>query len=935
MNPNKPTLFLIDAYALIYRAYYAFIRSPRINSKGLNTSAVFGFVNMVLEVIAKEKPSHLAVAFDPAGPTFRHLEFEAYKAHRDETPEDIRLAVPLIKEFLNAMNIPILEVSGFEADDVIGTLSKLGSENGFFVKMMTPDKDYAQLVNENVVMIKPKSMGNDVVVWGVAEVNENFNITNPFQVIDILGLMGDTADNIPGCPGIGEKTSKDLIGRFGSIDNIYLNIDELKGKQKENLINFKEQVLFSRYLATIKLDVPIAFEPESYIASQPNREELVKLFNRLEFRTLLTRINDLFFTAAKPVQFDLFSQGSLFPEDNNSSSEEETLQQEASNFKTISDVEHEYISVNDKSEITALIEQFISSEEFCFDTETTGLDVMSDELVGISLCKQKGLAYYVPVPPMHLGGRDFVKQFEPLFMNTKSLKIGQNIKFDILMLMRYGIEVSGPFFDTMIADHLINPSSKHSMDYLSEQYLQYSPISIEKLIGTKGKEQRSMRAVPLNVITEYASEDADVTFQLKQILFNKLIDNKILDYANSVEMPLLKVLARMEHEGVFINSKELEAYSIELNEVVISLEKEIYQQAGTEFNIGSPKQVGEILFDRLKIDPLAKTTKTGQYSTGEEVLEKLKGKHPIIDLILKYRGLKKLISTYIDALPKLVNFDTNRIHTSYNQAIVVTGRISSTNPNLQNIPIREEEGREIRRAFLPQYEDFTFLSADYSQIELRLMAHFSSDVAMIEAFNKDEDIHTATASKIFGVSLAEVTSDMRRKAKTANFGIIYGISPFGLAERLSIPRSEAKALIDGYFENFPGVKAYMDGVIKSAQETGTVETLSGRRRQLPDIFSKNQVVRGMAERNAINAPIQGTAADVIKMAMVKIDKAFENEKLRSKMIMQVHDELNFEVYLPELERVKKIVKTEMESAVSLKVPLLVEMGVGKNWLEAH
>ncbi|MBP8850083.1 MAG: DNA polymerase I [Breznakibacter sp.] len=935
MSSNKPTLYLIDAYALIFRAYYAFIRAPRINSKGVNTSAVFGFVNMLLEVLSKEKPSHIAVAFDPSGPTFRHEQFEAYKAHRDETPEEIRKSVPIIKDFLKAMNIPVLQVEGYEADDVIGTLSKIGSENGFFVKMMTPDKDYAQLVNESVVMIKPKSMGNEVVVWGVDEVNENFNTTNPLQVIDILGLWGDSADNIPGCPGIGEKTSKDLISKYGSIDGIYEHIDELKGKQKENLINFKEQVYLSRHLATICLEVPITFEPERYVAESPNREELVKLFNELEFRGVLTRVNDLFFNAPKPAQRDLFSQGSLFDEPAAATTSVKVEDAPKSIYKTIKEVDHQYIAVKDKSEIAKLIEDFTNCNEFCFDTETTGLDVMGDELVGISLCKQKGVAYYIPVPPKHLGGVDFVKQLAPIFTNPNTTKIGQNIKFDYLMLKRYNVEVAEPFFDTMIADHLVNPIGKHGMDAMSENYLQYSPISIDELIGAKGKDQKSMRSIPLAVISDYASEDADVTFQLKEILFKRLKENNLVDYANSVEFPLLKVLAKMEYEGVFINSQELEAYSKELTLVVLNLEKEIYAQAGMEFNIGSPKQVGEVLFDHLNIDPLAKTTKTGQYSTGEEVLEKLKGKHPIIDLILKYRGLKKLISTYIDALPKLVNFDTQRIHTSYNQAIVVTGRISSTNPNLQNIPVREEEGREIRRAFLPQHEGFTFLSADYSQIELRLMAHFSADEAMIEAFNKGEDIHTATASKIFGVSLAEVTSDMRRKAKMANFGIIYGISPFGLAERLSIPRSEAKALIDGYFANFPGVKKYMDGVIQSAQETGVVETLSGRKRQLPDIFSKNQVVRGMAERNAINAPIQGTAADIIKMAMVKIDRVFEKEQLKSKMIMQVHDELNFEVYLPELDRVKAIVKEEMESAVSLKVPLLVEMGSGKNWLEAH
>ncbi|MFT3741058.1 MAG: DNA polymerase I [Breznakibacter sp.] len=923
MAETNKRLFLLDAYALIFRAYYAFIRNPRINSKGMNTSAILGFFNSLLEILGKEKPSHIAVAFDPAGPTFRHEMYPDYKAHRDETPEDIRKAVPIIKQLLEAMNIAIVQVPNFEADDVIGTLSKIAYDNGFETFMVTPDKDYAQLVNEKVFMCKPGSSGSGLEVIGRSEVTSLFSVDDPVQVVDVLGLWGDSADNIPGCPGIGEKKAKDIIAKYKSIENVYANIDDFSGKQKENLLAFKHQVEISKVLAKINTEVPLEWNEQYLLSKKPNFEQLAPLFEELEFKTLATRIRDLF---APPTPL----QGSLF---------DVPVQQqdEASShsFKTVKDTPHQYFLVDNEMAVLSLVAELSVQSEFCFDTETTGLDVYEAELVGMSFSWEPSVAYYVPVPADYDAAKELLVNFKSVFEDKSILKIGQNIKFDYMVLTNYGIDVKGPYFDTMVAHHLVNPGLRHNMDFLAETYLDYRPVSIDELIGKKGKGQITMRQVSVDVVTEYASEDADITYQLKLMLKDELEKEGLMDFFNSVEMPLVRVLASMEMEGVRLDAKELALYSTQLGQRIGGLEQEILGLAGEPFNIASPKQVGDILFEKLKIDPNAKKTKTGQFSTDEETLQKLKDKHPVVSKILEHRGLKKLLSTYVDALPALINAKTGRLHTSYNQAIVVTGRLSSTNPNLQNIPIRDEEGREIRKAFITRDENHVFLSADYSQVELRLMAHFSQDAHLIEAFNKGEDVHAATASRIFNVPLAEVTSDMRRKAKTANFGIIYGISSFGLAERLNIGRSEAKALIDGYFENFSGVKTFMETCVSNARQKGYASTLSGRKRYLPDIDSRNAVVRGVAERNAINAPIQGTAADIIKEAMVKIAAAFEKNGVHSKMILQVHDELNFDVQKDELEAVKSIVKECMENAVKLSVPLEVEMGVGTNWLEAH
>jgi DNA polymerase-1 len=925
----SPKLYLLDAYALIFRAYYAFIKNPRINSKGLNTSAIFGFTNSLLEILSKEDLTHIAVVFDPAGPNFRHELYPEYKAHRDETPEDIRKAVPIIKQMLEAMNIAVMIEPGFEADDVIGTIAKQASVSGFQTYMVTPDKDYAQLVDDTIFMYKPGIGGSGVEILNINKVCELFSIETPMQVVDILGLWGDSADNIPGCPGIGEKRAKDLIFRYKSIEGLYEHIDEISGKQKENLLNFRSQVELSKVLATINISVPVKWEADNLKKRIPDFEKLSNLFEELEFKALSGRIKDMFMPPA-PVQGSLFGfsakeaavaqPGLLF---------EETI------YKTIKDVPHQYYLVDNEMAVLSLASELSIQREFCFDTETTGLDVHHDELVGMSFSWEPHVAYYVPVPANYSEAVKVVGQFADVFSDAAIGKCGQNIKFDIMMLSRYNIDVKGLLFDTMVAHHLINPGLKHSMDYLAESYLKYQPVSIESLIGKKGKSQGNMRSVDLEVIKEYAAEDADITYQLKVLLEEELKKEGLLAFMNDVEMPLLKVLADMEKAGVRVDAKELSLFSETLNKRLQYIENEILELAGCVFNIASPKQVGDILFEKMKIDPQAKKTKTGQYSTDEETLQKLKDKHPIVNKILEHRGLKKLLSTYVEALPALINSKTGRLHTSYNQAIVVTGRLSSTNPNLQNIPIRDDDGKEIRKSFVSRGEGFQFLSADYSQVELRLMAHFSQDAHLIDAFNKGEDIHAATASRIFNVPLSDVTSDMRRKAKTANFGIIYGISSFGLAERLNMGRSEAKSLIDGYFESFPGVKVYMDKCIADARERGYVSTLSGRKRYLPDIDSRNSVVRGVAERNAINAPIQGTAADIIKMAMVKIYQAFEDEKLEAKMILQVHDELNFDVPDNEVERVKAIVKHCMEMACILSVPLDVEIGVGSNWLEAH
>ncbi len=920
-------LFLLDAYALIYRSYFAFINAPRVNSKGLNTSTMFGFVNTLEQLIKIEKPTHIAIAFDMKGPTFRHEMFTDYKANRDVMPEDIRKSIPYIREIIKGYNIPILEKEGFEADDVIGTLAKVAEKEGFQVFMVTPDKDYAQLVSKNIFMYKPKRLGNEMEILGVEQVCENFQIENPLQVIDVLGLMGDTSDNIPGCPGIGPKTAMKLISEFGSIDGVYQNIGKLKGKQKESLEQFEDQVRMSRKLAEIILDVPLEFNEEKMLLSEPNYKHLKEIFLELEFRTLAERVLP---TAPKVVvPTPVFEQGTLF------SMGEQTQSESASVHDNIRSTDHQYFLVNNDTQLNDLVSKLMQQTAFCFDTETTGLDPHHDYLVGMSFSFKSGEAYYVPLPSDQSKAITTVLLFKAVFANENILKIGQNMKFDILFLSRYGLEVKGEYFDTMVAHYLIQPELRHNLDYLSEIYLGYKKVATEELIGKRGKNQLSMRQVDLEQIKEYACEDADITFQLKALLDKDLNDSNLKDLFTEVEMPLLKVLILMEQAGLKIDPKVLDDYAVILREQIIELENSIIELAGEYFNISSPKQLGYILFDKLMLDPKAKKTKTKQYSTGEEILVNLQDKHPIINKILDHRGLKKLLSTYVEALPKLINPQTGKIHSSFNQTIAATGRLSSTNPNLQNIPIRDENGREIRKAFIPSDENHIFLSADYSQIELRIMAAVSGDKVMTEAFRNKEDIHAATASKIFGIPLNEVTSDMRRKAKTANFGILYGISAFGLAQRLNISRSEAKQLIDDYFANFSTIKDYMDTQLVLARKRGYVETILGRKRYLSDINSANASVKAFAERNAINAPIQGSAADIIKIAMININKRFEEKGIQSKMILQVHDELNFDVLKTELEIVKAMVKEEMENAVKLSVPIEVEMDAAENWLLAH
>ncbi len=920
-------LFLLDAYALIYRSYFAFINAPRVNSKGLNTSTMLGFVNTLEEILKKEKPTHIAIAFDMHGPTFRHDMFPEYKAHRDEMPEDIRKAIPYIRKIIKGYHIPILEKEGFEADDVIGTLAKTAEREGFQVFMVTPDKDYAQLVSENIFMYKPKRSGNEMEILGVEQVCENFQIQNPLQVIDVLGLMGDSADNIPGCPGIGPKTAMKLVSEFGSVEGVYQNIDKLKGKQKESLEQFEEQVRMSRKLAEIILDVPVEFNQEDLLLSIPDFNKLREIFLELEFRTLADRILPATNKVVEPPP--AFEQGTLF------SMGEQTQTETPGVHTDIRSSNHNYKLVDSEEKIKGLITLLGAQHSFCFDTETTGLDTHSDQLVGLSFSCKTGEAWYVPVPADNKKALALVHEFKGVFANEAILKIGQNMKFDILILSRYDIEIKGDYFDTMVAHYLVQPDLRHNLDYLSEIYLGYKKVATEELIGKRGKNQLTMRQVDLELIKEYACEDADITFQLKEILDQELIKAEVKNLFTQVEMPLLKVLVQMELAGLKIDPKVLDDYAVVLREQIVELENSIIEMAGEHFNISSPKQLGYILFEKLMLDPKAKKTKTKQYSTGEEILVNLLDKHPIIAKILEHRGLKKLLSTYVEALPKLINPKTGKLHTSFNQTIAATGRLSSTNPNLQNIPIRDEAGREIRKAFIPSDNDHTFLSADYSQIELRIMAAVSGDKVMTEAFRNGEDIHAATASKIFGVPLGEVTSDMRRKAKTANFGILYGISAFGLSQRLNIPRGEAKQLIDDYFANFSMVKNYMDSQLVLARERGYVETIMGRKRYLADINSANAAVRAFAERNAINAPIQGSAADIIKVAMININKQFAEKGLQSKMILQVHDELNFDVLKTELETVKGVVKEEMENAVKLDVPLEIEMDAAENWLLAH
>jgi DNA polymerase-1 len=927
MNTEK-RLFLLDAYALIFRAYYAFINRQMFNSKGLNTSAIFGFTVTLEEVIKNYNPTHIGVVFDPPSPIFRHKLYTAYKANREETPEEIKKAVPVIKEIIDGFNIPIIEVEGFEADDVIGTLAKKAENAGFQVFMMTPDKDYAQLVSENIFMFKPKKSGEKPEILGVQEINKIFQTNNPLQVIDIMALWGDSSDNVPGAPGIGEKTAKKLISEFGSLENLFENTGKLKGKQQESILNFKEQIKLAKKLVTIDINVPIKFMEKDFELKNLKKDKLKKIFQELEFRNIADRILNSDRSETKVTQVN--QQGSLF----NSEPDIEGGNYLA-DYKTIKTNEHKYFVCDSMEKISDLSSRLSQLDAFCFDTETTDINPLIAQLVGISFSFNLFEAYYVPFPQDKKLALEKLQKLIPLFQDQKILKIGQNVKYDLQVLNNYNIILGGKIFDTMIAHYLLQPELRHNLNYLSESYLIYKPVPIEELIGKKGSEQGNMRDVPLGIISDYACEDADLTWQLYQIFKEKLIQEGLQTLAESVEFPLIKVISDMEIAGISLDTNSLKNYAVQLTEEINQLEKEIFGLAGQEFNISSPKQLGEILFDKLKVSKETKRTKTKIYSTSEEVLLELTDKHPIILKILEYRSLTKLLSTYVESLPKMINPNTGRIHTSFNQAIVATGRLSSNNPNLQNIPVRDAKGREIRKAFISSGPDYILLSADYSQIELRIMAHMSKDENIINAFRNKEDIHLSTASKIYNVPINKVTREMRGRAKTANFGIIYGISAFGLSQRLHISRTEAKELIDGYFRSYPGVKKYMDDIIRIARDKGYVETLLGRRRYLNDINSRNSFVRGFAERNAINAPIQGTAADIIKIAMINIHKKFKNDKLLTQMILQVHDELVFNVYKPELEQVKEIVVKEMENAYPLNVPLIVDTGTGMNWLEAH
>ncbi|MEN9444759.1 MAG: hypothetical protein RIS47_1649 [Bacteroidota bacterium] len=925
-------LFLFDAYALIYRAHFAFIQNPRINSKGINTSAVLGFANTLEEVFRKEKPTHAAVAFDTPDPTFRHKMYDQYKAQRPPMPEDIQIAVPYIRKYLAALNIPIVEMSGWEADDVVGTLAHQAAEQGFDVYMMTPDKDYCQLVKENVWIYKPKSKGKEVEIWGIPEVCEAYNISDPIQIIDVLSLWGDASDNVPGADGVGEKGSKEIIGKYGSVDAMYAHINDFKGKKKDKILASKDNVYRALQLITIDTKVPVQFDEALFSLKDPNKPELKLLLEELEFRALATRL--LGTSDAPPQQAGLFDTLPGFGAP--AQTDEPAAEELPTSFATSTEWPHEYILVNDADAIHALIKSLELTTEFCFDTETTGTDVHTAELVGMSFCWEAHKAYYIPVPANQQEAHNLLSYFKPIFANNAIGKIGQNIKFDLQMLASYGVEIAGKLFDTMIAHYLLEPDMRHNMNALSENYLGYSPIKIETLIGEKGKSQGTMRDVPLDKIAEYAAEDADITWQLAQIFRTRLEKENLLALFNQIEMPLIPVLAKMERTGVCINTPALADYAVELQHDIQTLEAELIEMAGEPFNPASPKQLGEILFDKLKLDPMAKKTeKSNQYATNEKVLQKLSTKHPIINKILDYRELRKLLSTYVEALPLLVNERTGRVHTSYNQAVAATGRLSSTDPNLQNIPVRTTKGRELRKAFIPSDAAHQLLSADYSQIELRIIAHLSGDSNMVEAFRNGYDIHAATAAKIYNIPIEEVSREMRSNAKGANFGIVYGISSFGLAENLGISRTEAKMLIDGYFANYPGVKVYMDKCVATAREHGYVSTLMGRKRYLPDINSANGMGRGMAERNAINAPIQGSAADIIKLAMIRIDAEFTAQNIQSTMTMQVHDELVFDVLETEIDTVKEIVIRQMEAAVALSVPLTAEAGIGHNWLEAH
>ena len=945
-QPKK--LFLLDAFALIYRAYFGFANNQRVNSKGMNTSAVLGFTNTLLEVIRKQKPSHLAVVFDTSAATSRHEEFSDYKANREEMPEDLSLAIPYIYKMVEAFNIPSIFLDGYEADDLIGTLAKKAELQGFDTFMMTPDKDYGQLVSDHIFMYKPARLGNGAEVLGIAEICKRWEIERVDQVIDILGLMGDKVDNIPGIPGVGEKTAIQLIKDFGSIENLLQNTEKLKGKLKEKVEENKDKAILSKRLATIICDAPIEFDENQLSLKEPNKEALRELFVELEFRRLAEQVlgekvsgsgdsqetPEVSKQAAKAKasgQTDLFGAMEASEGENNSPEENDN----SAIYENITTTPHTYELVDTAEKRKTLIQLLSQSKSFCFDTETTGLDVFTAELVGMSFSVKKGEAWFVSIPSNQQEAQTIVDEFKELFANPSIEKIGQNMKYDISVLRNYGATVAGKLFDTMIAHYILQPDMRHSMDVLAETYLKYAPVSIETLIGPKGKGQKSMRDVPLEAIKEYAAEDADITLQLMEQFDPMLKEAATQKIFSEIEMPLMPVLAEMEAEGINLDTAALAGFSLELKDELMKVQDEIYALAGTTFNIASPKQLGEILFEHLKITDKAKKTKTGQYATGEDILEKLASVHPIVEKILVFRELQKLKNTYVDPLPTMLNPKTGKIHTSYNQVVAATGRLSSDKPNLQNIPIRTEKGREVRKAFIARSEDFTILSADYSQIELRIIAELSEDAGMFEAFKNGVDIHSATAAKVFNVELSQVDKEMRRKAKAVNFGISYGQTAFGLSQTLNIPRKEAIEIIENYFAQYPSIRDLMDRNIEFARKHGYVETMMGRRRYLRDINEKNPTVRAQAERNAINAPIQGSAADMIKIAMIRIAAAFKEKQFKSKMLLQVHDELVFDIYKPELERVKPVIEEHMKNAIKMKVPIEVEMGIGINWLAAH
>jgi DNA polymerase-1 len=944
---QQKRLFLLDAYALIFRGYYAFIKNPRINSKGMDTSAIMGFMNSLMDVIKREKPDHLAVAFDKGGSDLRNDLFPAYKANRDATPEAIKIAVPYIQELLRAMHIPIIEVNGYEADDLIGTIAKQAEKENYKVFMVTPDKDFAQLVSENIFMYKPARMGNGIEIWGIPEVLEKFEIEKPEQVIDYLGMMGDAADNIPGLPGVGEKTAKKFLAEYGSMENLLANTHELKGAIKTKIEANKELGLLSKRLATILLDCPVTFDEKDYELSQPDVEKTDALFNELEFRRMAEQFDTIFKKgntdntttttddsklykkpqAKNEDQFDLFGSAT---QDN------ETATTHQQYYNTLENTTHSYQSIQGDLGIKLLLQNLLKQQSVCFDTETTGLDALHAELVGISFSYEKGKAFYVPFPENQEEAQTLANSFIPFFENEAIEKIGQNLKYDLKILSNYSITVKGKLFDTMIAHYLINPDMRHNMDILAETYLKYSPQSIETLIGKKGKNQKSMRDVALEEIKEYAAEDADVTFQLKELFAVELDKTQTSKLFEDIEIPLVPVLAAMETEGINLDVPFLKSMSSEMQKEIDTFEQKIYETAGEKFNLASPKQLGDILFDKLKIGGAKqKKTKTGQYATGEEVLSYLANDNEIVRDILEWRQMVKLQSTYIDALPNQVDAKTGRVHTDYMQTVAATGRLSSNNPNLQNIPVRTERGRLIRKAFIARDENYTLVSADYSQIELRVIAALSGEENMIKAFQNNEDIHKSTASKVFNVPLEEVTREQRSHAKTVNFGIIYGVSAFGLSNQTNLSRSESAALIEAYYQSYPQLKSYISSQIDFARDNGYVQTVLGRRRYLKDINSQNAIVRGGAERNAVNAPIQGSAADIIKIAMINIHNKLKAENWKSKMLLQVHDELVFDVHNDELEKIQPMIKYEMENAFKLEVPLVVDLGMGKNWLEAH